>query len=113
MKATWSILLLAAVLSGCVTKTAARREAEKAVSEAQRQAKSEQEAKEPAVWFRGDVKNPRVPWTEGLTLSQALLTAHYTWTWDPHLITVTRQGEVYQVNARRLLRGQDDPLLEP
>ena len=54
-----------------------------------------------------------VPWTEGLTLAQALVAAQYTFNWDPHTITVTRQGEVHPVNARRLLRGQDDPLLEP
>jgi hypothetical protein len=113
MNAALGILVLAIPLGGCVTKSAARREAEQALGEAQRHALTEQAAKEPAVWFRGDVRNSRVPWTEGLTLSQALLTAHYTWTWDPRVITVTRQGQVYPVNPKRLLRGQEDPLLEP
>jgi len=113
MKAALGILLLVVVLSGCATKATARREAEKAFVEAQHREQAEQERQHPSVWFRGDVRNQRVPWTEGLTLAQALVAAQYTFNRDPHTITVTRQGEVHPVNARRLLRGQEDPLLEP
>jgi|SRR5882672_64102 len=113
MKIAPGILLLALALTGCVTKATARREAEKAFVEAQQREQAEQERQHPSVWFRGEVRNQRVPWTEGLTLAQALLAAQYTSNWDPHLITVTRQGEVHPVNARRLMRGQEDPLLEP
>lgn len=113
MKPALSILLLTLVLSGCATKATARREAEKAAIATQQSAMAAQANQEPAVWFRGDVRNQRVPWTEGLTLTQAIIAAHYTWNWDPRVITVTRQGEVHQVNPKRLLRGQEDPLLEP
>src|SRR5262245_22380943 len=106
-------LLLSLVLTGCVTKGSAQRGAEKAAIATQQSALAAQANQEPAVWFRGDVRNQRVPWTEGLTLTQALLAAHYTWNWDPRVITVTRQGQVYPVSPRRLLRGQEDPLLEP
>ena len=114
MKIALNILLFAVVLSGCTTKATARREAErKAFIATQQSAMPPQENQQLVVWFRGDVRNPRVPWTEGLTLAQALLAAQYTFNWDPHIITVTRQGEVHPVNPRRLLRGQEDPLLEP
>jgi hypothetical protein len=107
------ILLLAVALSGCATKATARREAEKAAIATQQSAMAAQANQEPAVWFRGDVRNQRVPWTEGLTLAQAIIAAHYTWNWDPRFISVTRKGEVYPVNPKRLLSGQEDPLLEP
>ena len=117
MKTALVILLLALVLTGCTTKATARREAEKKAFIATQQSAmagpGNQQEQQPSVWFRGDVRNQRVPWTEGLTLAQAIIAAHYTWTWDPRFITVTRQGEVYPVNPRRLLRGQEDPLLEP
>ena len=113
MKAPLSILLFALTLTGCATKATARREAEKAFIEAQQREQAEQERLHPSVWFRGDVRKQRVPWTEGLTLAQALVAAQYTFNSDPHTITVTRQGELHPVNARRLLRGQEDPLLEP
>ncbi len=73
----------------------------------------EKKSKEPAVWFRGDVRNPRVPWRDGLTLAQALAEAQFTHDWNPRLIAVTRGGQVYPVNSRRLMRGQDNPELEP
>jgi hypothetical protein len=100
-------------ITGCVSRSKAKLDAQGAYLEGQQKVLAEQQAKEPAVWFHGDIRIPRVAWMEGLKLSQALLSAQYTGNWDPRLITVTRNGELYQVNARRLLRGQDDPLLEP
>lgn len=105
------ILLFAAC--GCVTKSGARREAQQATFEDKARAEMEKQQKEPAVWFRGDIRHPRVAWKEGLTLAEALSEAHYTWTWDPRLLTVTREGRVYTINVRRLLRGQENPELEP
>jgi hypothetical protein len=115
MKALLAVLLLlAVVLTGCTTKAAARREAERKASIAtQQSALAAQANQEPAVWFRGDVRNQRVPWTEGLTLAEALVAAHYTWNWDPRFISLTRNGEVHRINPKRLLRGQDNPILEP
>ncbi len=114
MKAALVILLLALALNGCTTKEAARREADKkAFIATQQSAMAAQANQEPAVWFRGDVRNQRVPWTEGLTLAEALVAAQYIGNWDPHRITLTRQGEAFVINPRRLLRGQDNPELEP
>lgn len=106
------LLLAAVLLSGCVSRSKAKLDAQRAYLEARQQLLAEQLEQQPAVWFRGDIRNARVPWVEGLSLSQALLTAQYTWHWDPRFITVTRDGEVYSVNPRRLLRGEEDPLLE-
>ena len=108
------LCLLALVCCGCVSKSKARLQAEKSFLEGQQKALVEQQQQQqPVVWFRGDVRNQRIPWVEGLTLSRALLAAQYTWSWDPRTITVTRAGELYQVDPRRLLRGQEDPELEP
>jgi hypothetical protein len=114
----WRLLLLVLLSlalsgAGCVSSSKAKLDAQKAYHEGQQKVLAEQQDQQPAVWFRGDIRNPRIPWAEGLTLSQALLAAHYTWSSNPRLITVTRDGELYRVNARLLLRGEDDPLLEP
>ena len=68
---------------------------------------------EPVVWLKGPVRNPRVPWTEDLTLAQALLVAEYTGLNNPFKIDVIRQGKRYSINVGRLLRGLENPLMEP
>ena len=108
-----AIALSSLCLTGCVSKSKAKLNAQAAYLEGQQKVLAEQQAQLPAVWFRGDIRNPRIGWAEGLTLSQALLSADYTWNSDPRLITVTRNGEIYTVNSRLLLRGIDDPVLEP
>ena len=113
MKGLFAILLLAVAVTGCASKPKSQRAQEKAFMDGQQRMLIEQEQKEPAVWFRGDVRRQRVPWTEGLTLAEALASAQYVGSWDPHLITVTRAGELYSVNPKRLIRGQDNPVLEP
>jgi len=108
------VFLAAVVLAiaGC-TGTAKQREAE-AFRRGQQQALDAQKLEqEPAVWFRGMVRHPRVPWRENLTLAQALVAAEYTGALDPTRINVIRQGQTYRVDPKRLLRGAEDPLLEP
>lgn len=105
--------LIGGLLTGCLTRSGARREAQKAMFEEQYREEMEKQREEPAVWFRGDIRHPRVPWKEGLTLAEALEEAEYTWNWDPHLLTLTRAGQIHSVNIRRLLRGQENPELEP
>jgi hypothetical protein len=65
------------------------------------------------VTFRGDVKNRTVPWTEDLTLAQALLAAEYQGMWDPHSIVILRKGTKWPVNPKHLLSGRENPPLEP
>jgi hypothetical protein len=105
--------MVAVTSSGCVSKSKSRLDAERAFVEGQQRVLAEELARQPAVWFQGDIRNARVSWSEGLTLAQALLAAQYTWSWDPRFITVTRNGEVHPINPKRLLRGEEDPLLEP
>jgi hypothetical protein len=96
--------------AGCATRQDKLRE----ILRAREQRMQEQaEQQQPAVFFRGDIRNPRVPWKEGLTLAEAIAVAQYTWSWDPRQITVARHGEMFAVNPKRLLRGQENPLLEP
>lgn len=72
-----------------------------------------QAAQQPMVWFRGLVRQTRVPWVEGLTLSQGLAAAQYTGALNPSVILVIRQGQVYRIDPKRLLRGEEDPELLP
>jgi hypothetical protein len=109
----WLVLLLIVPLPGCISKSKSRSQMEAAYAHGQQSAGAEQQSQQPLVFFHGDVRNQRIPWSEGLTLAQALLAAEYTWTWDPRVITVTRGNDVVAVDPKRLLRGQEDPLLEP
>ena len=108
-------ILLAAVLvsTGCDSTSDAKRQEQEAFLRGQQQAiAAQQQAQEPAVWFRGPVRHPRVPWTEELTLARALATAEYTGTFDPRTIKVIRKGQTYPIDVKRLLRGLEDPPLE-
>jgi len=110
-------LALLVGLAGCTTKAKSRAEAQKSFIQGQQQAITAQQqfqaAQQPAVWFRGLIRHPRVPWTEDLTLSRALAAAEYTGALDPTVILVIRQGQTYKVDPKRMLRGLDDPVLEP
>ncbi len=67
---------------------------------------------ELVVLFRGDVRNPRIPWTEELTLAHAILAAEYVGRWDPHSVNVIRGNRSMRFSTTRLLGG-DDIDLEP
>ena len=113
MKLVASILLVVVVVGGCATKSGVRKEMQRVMGEERQRAEMERLQKEPAVWFRGDVQMRRVTWKEGVTLAAALTEARYTGFGTPKLLTVTRDGQVYPVNVRALLRGQENPELEP
>ena len=108
---------LGLVVMGCASKDKARNDVQQAFIQGQQQAIAAQQQmqaqQQPSVWFRGLVRNTRVPWVENLTLSRALAAAEYTGVMDPTVIIVIRQGQVHRVDTKRLLRGQEDPVLEP
>jgi len=107
-------LLFALVGSACVSKSKSEARAQAAFLAGQQQAAAASASQTPVVSFRGDVKKPTVPWEEELTLGKALLTAEYTGLWDPHTISIIRQGKIYRINPRQLLSGvMEDPVLEP
>jgi hypothetical protein len=80
----------------------------KAFTTGQQQAEQQMKLRETTVTIRGPVRNPAVPWTEGLKLSQALVAAEYNGFTDPRNIMVIRKGQVFQINPRRLANGQTD-----
>jgi hypothetical protein len=110
---SWAILLLsAALICGCVTKSKAQARAQEAYVAGQNAALREQEAQtqSPGVTVIGPVQNPDVPWVEGLTLAQAVATAHYLGQHDPKEIIITRQGESAKLAPKMLLIGTNVPL---
>lgn len=108
---SFGIVAWSLVLCGC---SSSKVDPRNAFLEGQQRAwMAQQQNQEPSVFVRGMVRNPRVPWIEGLTLAQALLAAEYTGALDPTRIQLTREGVTRVIDVRRLLRGQDDPLLEP
>jgi hypothetical protein len=121
------LLLLAVAASGCTTKSSARAQAREAYLQgqvagmsraqamsgerAQTQAQADAETQAMSVTVVGPVKNSIVPWMEGLTLAKLIVAAEYLPTSDPREITVVRAGQKVPVDPKRLLNGEDAPLL--
>jgi hypothetical protein len=112
----WALLALLAFSSGCASKSTTKLREENAylrgqldAAERQRQQQLQQQ---PTVFFTGLVRQTRVPWREGMTLSQGLAQAQFTGTSDPSTLRILRTGQIHTVDVRRLLRGQEDPVLE-
>jgi len=103
-------VLMSASFCGCVTKAQARAEAQAAYLAGQRDALAKMAGVDQAIVIVGPVEHSKVPWVEGLTLSQAIATANYTGRHNPKVITITRQGEQAIVNPKDLLNGNVVPL---
>jgi protein involved in polysaccharide export with SLBB domain len=102
---------MAALLSGCTTKTVARANAQQAYLAGQNAALRQQQASQsPGVTVVGPVQNPQVPWVAGLTLAQAIATANYLDSHEPVEIIITRQGESAKLDPKLLLNGAEVPL---
>ena len=109
------LLLLVCVLlmaTGCVSKSAARKQQAEAFQAGQRQMQM-QAATANSVTILGNVQNHLIPWSEELTLTHAIDAAHYLGRGDPTAIIVVRRGQPFPVNLRRLLNGLENPPLEP
>jgi hypothetical protein len=108
--AIFTLLLL--VLTGCETKKEAEMQAHEAYMEGQAQAaKQWQEQQPPQVFMRGPVRHPAIPWTNGLTLAQAIVAAEYTGYMNPIFIRVIRNGQmVEEMKGIDLLHHHDFPL---
>ncbi len=110
----WLILVLA-VVAGCVSKSKASAEARAAYiagqhEEMQRQTQVQAQASGPAVTILGTVRNSTIPWTPDLTLIQALAAAQYYGAADPTAIILVRAGRGTQYDPKRVLEGEDVPL---
>jgi len=106
-------LSLAFLLGGCVSKSKADAQARLAYLAGQRDAMMQMQRqghRGPVVAFIGPVNNPMVSWSEGMTLSQAIVKAVYNLPTDPTNIVIHRNGQDIPVNPGQLLSGQDVPL---
>jgi hypothetical protein len=97
--AVLSLLLAVLAGAGCVSQNKAREQAREAYMAGQQQAmraaqQSREEQHGPVVFVKGPVRNPVVPWEEGMKLSQAIVQADYTSFMNPMLVRVLRNGQV-------------------
>jgi len=106
------LLLLILAASGCTTNSKAKAQARAAFLAGQQQALMQQQ-QGPVVTVLGRVRNRTIPWTEELTLTKALVAAQYQGFSDPRVIFIIRNGLQFQVNVKQLLKGKEDPPLEP
>ena len=102
------VMLLA--LSACKSKSGARKSPG---SFSAVEMKEQMERERLSIKFNGQVRNPLIPWTEDLRLSQALNAAEYLGRNDPMSIYILRGGKSIYVSPRRLISGTNDPFLEP
>ena len=65
---------------------------------------------DPQVRILGPVKNPVLPWSEGLTLGRAFVEAEYQKPNTPVAITIYRNNQPLQIDPHLLLEGKDFPL---
>jgi hypothetical protein len=113
MRTAVLFLLLAIVAgAGCVSQKKAREQAREAYVAGQEQAmQAAQHARQqqgPVVFVQGPVRNPVVPWEEGMKLSQAIVDAEYTAFMNPVLVRVLRNGQVAgEFKGIDLLHHQD------
>ena len=100
--------------SGCVSQTKAKAQAKAAYLAGQQDAASRAKLAEMSaanVTIIGPVRNPAVSWSEDLTLAKAILAAGYVPHNDPRQIVIIRHGEAMMIEPKRLLAGEDVPLL--
>lgn len=109
-----SFLLLTLLAVGCESKREAKLQAQQAYLAGQASAAQiaqSQTQRHPQVIVQGTVRNPVVPWTEGLTLAHAIVAADYTGFMNPIYVRVIRNGQmVEEIRGVDLLHGQDFPL---
>ena len=117
MKPWLSLLLLFSLLAGGCSSEEKKRKERLAFFAGQRAAALEfyqkQQQQAASVTVIGEVRQQTVPWTEGLTLAQALLQAQYLGRREPRQIIFSRRGESIVLQPQQLQRGAGDELMEP
>lgn len=108
-------LLLAVTLAGCVSKSKAKAQARAAYLAGQQQGmmrmqQAQIQSQGPCVTINGDVRNHVVPWTEGMTLAQAVVAADYYGATEPGQVIIVHNGVATRLDARQLLSGTDFPV---
>lgn len=106
------LLLLAATLASCVTKTKAQAQARAAFDAGRQQALDQmRQQQNSTVTLIGKFQNGILPWTEDLTLAKAIVAAGYSGP-DPTEIILVRNGTGRSIDPQKLL-GQGDVPLKP
>ena len=111
-KAVLCLLLAVLAGAGCVSRKKAQAEARRAYVAGQEQAMQAaaraRQQQGPVVFVQGPVRNPVLPWEEGMKLSQAVAAAEYTGYMNPRLIRVLRNGQAAgELKGIDLLHHQD------
>jgi hypothetical protein len=106
------VVMLVLAASSCMTNSKAKLQSQNAFLAGQLQTQQTQQ-QSASVSVRGEVRNRTIPWTEDLTLARAYLLAEYNGFLAPREIVIIRKGVAYPINLDQLLRGLDDPALEP
>jgi hypothetical protein len=110
MKQLLIILLAALFACGCTSRSKARMQSQNAFLAGQNAALQQQLAQYNGISIIGAVQNPKVPWVSGLTLAQAIATAHYIGEQEPRAVIITRQGDSAVLDASVIFKGPDIPL---
>lgn len=111
MKIFYGILILAAAaLAGCVTKSQADAQARAAYLAGQKAAYESITSSQMGIVVLGNVQKHQVPWVAGLTLAQALATAVYNGQHDPQDIILKRNSVEMHFDPKQLLNGKDTTL---
>ena len=106
-------LLLLLATSGCTTKSKARADARAAYNAGRAQAYQQAlEDQRTGIRVIGNVRNPEIPWTDEMTLMEALVAAECTDRRNPRQIILIRKHEPIPVNMKTFLNGED-VLLQP
>lgn len=111
------LLLVAAPLAGCVSKSKAKAQERAAYLRGQQEAVARMQqlqvqAQGPYVTINGEVHNHVVPWTQGLNLAQALVAADYCGPAEPGQIIILHNGVATRLDPKQLLAGVE-VLLQP
>jgi hypothetical protein len=96
--------------AGCTSSSKARAQADAAYRAGQQQAVRNEEARKRGITFTGPISNSLIPWTEGLTLAQAIAAAAWNAKTDPRLIILTRGAEIVTMTPQQALEAADEPM---
>jgi hypothetical protein len=109
------LLLLVLAANGCASKSKARAEAQAAYNAGQAAAyRQALEQQRTSIRVVGNVRNPEIPWTNGLSLMEAIIQADCTDRGTPREIILFHKNEPQpiRIDMKAFLKGED-MLLEP
>jgi len=98
-------------LTGCVSASKAKADSQAAYLAGQQEGLARaQQGERLNVTVVGPVRNSILPWSDGLTLANAIVASEYFGKTDPKQIFIVRHGIVIPIDPGNLLNGKDVPL---